>query len=167
MGRMQKKNRKKKKRNRKVILLFIIVAILGGSFGGFGYSILDKIESRKISQSDEELGISGDNKNDTVVNIALFGVDSRDTEGMSGRSDTVVIASIDKKHDKIKLTSLMRDTYLDIPNKGMDKLTHAYAYGGPELAIKTINQNFDMNIRDYATVDFFGLEAIIDALGGV
>src|SRR5699024_2790536 len=104
---------------------------------------------------------------DKVVNIALFGVDSRDTGGMSGRSDTVMIASLDKKHDKIKLTSLMRDTYLDIPNKGMDKLTHAYAHGGPELAIKTINQNFDMNIRDYATVDFFGLEAIIDALGGV
>lgn len=61
----------------------------------------------------------------------------------------------------------MRDTYLEIPGKGMNKLTHAYAYGGPELAIQTINQNFDMNIRDFISVDFYGLEAIIDTLGGI
>lgn len=167
MSRMQKKNRKKKKRNRKVILLFTIVALLGGTFGACGYSILDKIENKEIAKSDEELGIVENNKSDKVINIALFGVDSRDTEGSGGRSDTIMIASLDKEHDKIKLTSLMRDTYIEIPGRGMDKLTHAYAYGGPELAIKTINQNFDMNIRDYATVDFFGLESIIDALGGV
>ncbi len=162
---MSKKGKKKKK-SKKIIFLFIIVAILGGTFGAYGYSILDKIKNTQITKSDEELGIVEDNKNDNVVNIALFGVDRRE-DSDTPRSDTIMIASIDKEHDKIKLTSLMRDTYIEIPGKGMGKLTHAYAYGGPELTIQTINQNFDMNIRDFVTVDFYGLEAIVDTLGGV
>src|SRR5699024_284569 len=64
-------------------------------------------------------------------------------------------------------TSLLRDTYVDIPNHGMDKLGHAHAYGGPELAIKTINQNFNMDIRDFAAVDFESFSKIIDIQGGI
>lgn len=159
--------RRKKKKSRKILILFIIIAILGFSCGAYGFSLLDKIQNTKISQSDEELGIDEDNtKSNKVINIALFGVDKRNTSER-GRSDTIMIASIDKEFKKIKLTSIMRDTYVDIPGRGMDKINHAYAYGGPELAIKTINQNFDMNIRDFVTVDFFGLEKIIDVIGGV
>ncbi|WP_213818716.1 LCP family protein [Garciella nitratireducens] len=163
---MSRKNRKRKKKNKKITILFIIVALLGGTFGAYGYSILDKIKNTEITKDDESLGIIQNNKNNKITNIVLFGVDRRESSD-TPRSDTVMIASIDKKHNKIKLTSLMRDTYLEIPGKGMNKLTHAYAYGGPELAIQTINQNFDMNIRDFVSVDFYGLEAIIDTLGGI
>lgn len=86
---------------------------------------------------------------------------------INSRSDTIMILSIDKQHDKLKLTSIMRDTYISVDGHGMTKITHAYAYGGPQLAVKTINQNFNMNIKDYVTVDFFGLEKIIDSIGGV
>jgi LCP family protein required for cell wall assembly len=78
-----------------------------------------------------------------------------------------LIATVDKKHKKIKLSSIMRDTYVKIDGHGMDKITHAYSFGGPQLAIKTINENFNMNIRDFVQVDFFGLQAIIDAMGGI
>lgn len=61
----------------------------------------------------------------------------------------------------------MRDSYVDIEGHGKTKLNHAYAYGGPELAIKTINSNFKLNIRDFVAVDFYGLENIIDTVGGV
>ncbi|MFY9286795.1 MAG: LCP family protein, partial [Tissierellaceae bacterium] len=104
-------------------------------------------------------------KNDNIINIALFGVDKRGAG--TGRSDSIMIATLDKEHGKIKLTSLLRDLYVEIPGRGMDKLNHAYAYGGPELTIKTINHNFNMNIRDFATVDFDSFEKIIDILGGI
>jgi LCP family protein required for cell wall assembly len=159
--------KRKKKKSRKILFLFIIVGLIGFAFGAYGFNLLDKIDNTKITQSDEELGISEENaKSDKVINIALFGLDRRETSGNT-RSDTIMIASLDKEFNKIKLTSIMRDSYVEIPGRGMDKINHAYAFGGPELAIKTINQNFDMNIRDFVTVDFYGLEEIIDAMGGV
>lgn len=159
--------KRKKKKGRKVLLLFIIVGLLGFAFGAYGFNLLDKIDNTEIAESDEELGISEENaKSNKVVNIALFGLDRRETSGNT-RSDTIMIASLDKEFNKIKLTSIMRDSYVEIPERGMDKINHAYAFGGPELAIKTINHNFDMNIRDFVTVDFYGLEKIIDAMGGV
>ncbi|MDV3427842.1 MAG: LCP family protein, partial [Bacillota bacterium] len=98
----------------------------------------------------------------------LSGVDSRESGMDKGsRSDSIMILSIDKEHNKLKLTSLMRDLYVSVDGHGKTKITHAYAYGGPQLAVKTINENFGMNIKDYATVDFFGLEKIINSVGGV
>jgi len=101
-----------------------------------------------------------------IINIALFGVDRRDVDEAS-RSDAIMVLSIDLVHKKIKMSSVMRDTYVEIKNHGDTKINHAYAYGGPQLAIRTLNENFDLNIRDYVTVDFFKLEKIIDTIGGV
>ena len=78
-----------------------------------------------------------------------------------------MILSIDEKNKKIKMSSIMRDTYVKIKGHGETKINHAYAYGGPQLAIRTLNENFDLDIRNYVTVDFFNLEKIIDAIGGV
>lgn len=105
-------------------------------------------------------------KINNVINIALFGIDSRNTS-KQGRSDSMIIATIDFEHKKVKLSSLMRDMYVSIDGHGKTKLNHSYAYGGPQLTIKTINQNFGTDIRDYVTVDFFTLEKIIDIVGGV
>lgn len=116
----------------------------------------------------EELKLKNNFNSDEIVNIALFGIDSRNKNSSSNsRSDSIMIVSIDKKHNKIKLSSILRDTYANISGRGYDKINHAYAFGGPELAIKTINQNFGLDITDFVTVDFFGLEKIIDTLGGV
>ena len=100
------------------------------------------------------------------INLALFAVDRRD-KNQEGNSDVIMIITIDQVTKKIKMSSIMRDTYVNIEGKGMDKINAAFALGGPQLAIKTINQNFDMDIQDYINVDFFGTAKMIDALGGV
>jgi LCP family protein required for cell wall assembly len=106
------------------------------------------------------------NMTDPPVNIALFAVDKRTAED-AGNSDVIMIISIDQTTGKIKMSSIMRDTYVKIDGKGMDKINAAYATGGPQLAIKTINQNFDMDIKDYMNVDFYSAAKIVDALDGV
>lgn len=102
---------------------------------------------------------------DHVRNIALFGIDQE--RGSVGRSDALMILSIDKTNNKIKLTSLDRDSLVAIDGHGEEKLTHAWAYGHGKLAVKTLNQNFGMNITDYAYVNFTEFITAIDYLGGV
>lgn len=100
-----------------------------------------------------------------VMNIALFGIDQE--SGSAGRSDAIMILSIDKDHNKIKLTSLARDSLVAIDGHGEEKLTHAWAYGHAKLALKTINQNYGMNITEYAYLNFNEFVNAIDYLGGV
>src|SRR5699024_10644915 len=121
-----------------------------------------------ITKDRGDLGISEElDKNSNIVNIALFGIDTREDEYGAARADTIMIGTLDKEHKKLKLTSIMRDTYVEIPGRRLDKINHAHAYEGPELTIKTINQNCDMNITEYVTVNFTALEKIVDAVGGV
>lgn len=163
------------KRSKKIVLSAVaIIAIVG--VGAFSYTFfqLSKVSTIKISKTNEDLGIKPDvidkeeeeEVDNETINIALFGVDRR-TKNEVSRSDSMMILSIDKKHKKIKMSSIMRDTYVQIKGHGETKINHAYAYGGPQLAIRTLNENFDLDIRDYATVDFSNLEKIIDAMDGV
>ena len=99
-------------------------------------------------------------------NIVIFGVDDR-TDSFSGRSDSIILVSLNKKTSEVKLCSIYRDTYLKLTGRTLDKITHAYAYGGPELAISTLNQNLDLNITEFATVNFDSTQKIIDAVGGI
>ena len=102
------------------------------------------------------------------TNIALFGVDSRENDlTKNTRSDSIIIASINKRSKKVKLVSIYRDTYVYIPEHGYTKLNHAYAYGCPKLAVETINRNFDMNITDFVTVNFSAVTDAVDALSGI
>ena len=103
---------------------------------------------------------------DDVTNIAFFGLDAR-KKGQNTRSDVIMVLSIDRKNNKIKVSSIMRDLYVNIPGKGKNKINAAYAFGGAPLAVKTLNTLFDLNIRNYVTVDFFGMEKLIDKIGGV
>lgn len=102
----------------------------------------------------------------SITNIALFGVDTRDVD-IGTRSDSMMILTVDNKRHKLKLTSLMRDSLVAIEGHKRDKLCHAYAYGGPELAIRTINQNFGTDIAEYITVDFGQMKELIDQIGGI
>lgn len=167
-GAINMKKKKTKKKNVFIIIICIIIAIFVGAYL-YGTYLFSKISKKKLPKSNEELGIKEipDRKNDNdIVNIAFFGLDRRNPNE-SSRSDSIMIISIDPKREKVKVTSVMRDTYVSIPGYEDTRINHAYAYAGPLLAIKTINSNFDMDIRNYATVDFFGLEKLIDKVGGV
>ena len=100
-----------------------------------------------------------------VQNIAIFGIDQE--KGSVGRSDAIMILSIDRVNNKIKMITLDRDSLVAIDGHGEEKLTHAWAYGHGKLAVKTLNQNFGMNITDYTYVNFSEFVDAIDYLGGV
>lgn len=164
--------RSKNKIFKKVLIIFLIIIICALSLGsGYAYYQLGRMKHNRISKKDDDLGIvndgSKDDEKDKVINIALFGVDSGGKGRNVSHSDAIMILSIDEIHKKIKVSSLLRDSYVDIEGHGKTKINHSYVYGGPELAIKTLNQNFGLDIRDYVTVDFIGLSTIIDTLDGV
>lgn len=117
----------------------------------------------------DDLGFDGviDKK---IINVALFGIDTRDEKSFKGHSDSIMILSLNTETKKVKIISLMRDTLVPIERDGKTqykKLTDAYYLGGPELAIKTINQCFGLDISEYATVNFYGMADIIEAVGGI
>ncbi len=162
---------KKKSKAFKIISTIILVSLLflGGVFG-YIYSRIKNVKKVDLVKDPVQLSVNEEadrkSKLKGITNIAFFGIDTRE-EGGTGRSDSIMIVTLDGKNNKIKVSSIMRDTYVDIEGHGKTKLNHAYAYGGPALAIKTLNKNFDLNIKDFATVDFFELASIIDDLGGV
>ena len=153
-----KKNKSKSKKILLWIISIILVGVLGVVIGAFVYtkSLLNKMEKVEINK--EEVGITEAVKENLsiyenkVINIALLGIDAGE-DGM-GRSDSIMIATIDTNNKKLKLTSIMRDSYVNIDGHGLDKLNHAYAFGKAQLAIKTLNENFDLNIEDYVTVEY-------------
>jgi LCP family protein required for cell wall assembly len=102
-----------------------------------------------------------------VLNILLIGTDNRADTTVGGRSDSMIILSINQKSKKIVMTSLMRDTYLPIPDHGSNRINAAYSFGGVGLLLQTIQNNFDIKINNYVTVDFYSFIDIIDKLGGV
>ena len=157
------KNKRKGKRILFWIAIFLLFMIGVGCFTAS--FMLSGINRGEEELNEENLSIN-EELSDKVINVAVFGVDSRNDD-VEGRSDAMMIVSVDVKHDKIKAVSLMRDSLVTIPGYGKKKLNSAYALGGEELAIKTINHNFDMNITDYVALNFNQLAGIVDALGGV
>ena len=155
-----------------VWILAIVLVIILGAVGGvyfYGNHLFNKLEKVEIDKDNigitEEVEEKLSQYSNRIINIALFGVDAVD--GGAGRSDSIMIATVDTVHKKLKLTSIMRDSYVAIDGHGNDKINHAYAFGGPQLAIKTLNENFDLNIEDFASVNFETLPKIIDKIGGI
>lgn len=149
-----------------IILLILIIIIAGIGIGGYSYIVskLDKMQQVQINV--DELNVNEEIKG--YRNIALFGVDSRDSNlGKGNRSDCIIIASINEKTKDVRLLSVYRDTYVQIEGHGLDKITHAYSYGEAPLAIKTLNTNLDLNITEFVTVNFDLVAEAVDALGGV
>lgn len=144
------------------IIILIIVLVLIFLLG----ILIKKTNENYEKENANKTNISENIDSNKTVNIALFGLDRRH-ENESSRSDSIMIANIDFKNRTINLVSLLRDTLVDIKGHGEDKLNHAYAYGGPELAIETINSNFDLNLDKYVSVDFYSLAKVVDIVGGV
>lgn len=148
-----------------MILITILLTI-----AGFGVmEIVNSFRYNKVKLNYEDLGISAElamDAPDGITNIALFGIDARN-DSFRGLSDSIMIVSVDAVHNNIKLISVMRDSLVEVEGYGYQKINAAYNLGGATLAIKTLNQTFDLNISDYATVDFVGMVDIIELLGGI
>lgn len=152
-------------------IFFIILLILLGLALGVGYAFLNyKLGNMNHINIDENAisinsGIAEELKG--YRNIALFGLDTKEDSFENSRSDSIIIISINSKTNDIRLTSIYRDTYVEIDGYGLDKITHAYAYGGPELALSTINKNLDLNITEFVTVNFETVKTVVDTIGGI
>lgn len=152
------------------IFLILIIVIAAGIGIGLWYvkDKLNKVNYVEIPQDQIEINDEVEEKMPEVKTIAIFGVDSRDDEmAKDTRSDCIMLATIDEAKKEVHLTSVYRDTYLQITGRGLDKVTHAYAYGGPALAMSTLNTNLDLNIKQFVTVNFTSVVDIVDAVGGV
>ncbi len=143
-------------------IVLVIAILLGWFFSYFKYNY------NSITTDPDELGFTNV-KEKGVINVALFGVDSRDETVFKGNTDSIMILSLNTNTKKVKIFSIMRDTLVPMEYEGRSyfaKINSAYAKG-PEHAIKTINQAFDLDISEYATVNFYGMTDIIDAVGGI
>ncbi len=148
----------------------LLLSLIGGCYAGKMTSTLDLMNRDTGNKlSDVDLGDIQVTTDNDIVNILLVGSDTRSELGKEkyGRSDTVMIATIDNKHNCLKLTSLMRDMNVEIPGYGKHKFNAAFSYGGPELLYKTIATNFGISLDGYAEVDFEAFKDIVDEVGGV
>ena len=143
-----------------VLVLAIAVGVISRVFD-YNYN--------NITTNPDDLGFESviDKK---ITNVALFGIDSRQVDSFTGLSDSIMILSLNAETKKVKVISVMRDSLVPITNNGKTvygKINSAYSKGGPELAIKTLNTIFGLDISEYATVNFYGMADIIDAVGGI
>lgn len=150
-----------------LVLIIILVLIIGSTFW-FVNSKLSKMQKVDIDENNLNVSAQAEEQLADYRNIAIFGIDSReDTYSKGNRSDCIIIASINNKTKEVKLVSVYRDTYVQIEGHGLDKITHAYSYGGAPLAIKTLNTNLDLNIKEFVTVNFDAVKEIVDDIGGI
>lgn len=152
------------------LLLLLVIFIVSLIFAINHY--MSKIERVEIDRNVvTETGKEPAKEDKDVITIALFGADFSQNEAygnLYGASDSTMILGIDKKNNRLKLFSLMRDMYLDLPDgSGKQNLNYTMAYGGPELILKTINYNFNLTVDKFIYVSLHTLPQIIDRLGGV
>ena len=148
--------------------VLLVLAILTATLLGF---VIDVLKNYNHNEIDDPDIMQIQPIDDQIMNIALFGIDSR-SQNFSGLSDSIMILSINTGTGDIKLISVMRDSFVKMPDYNgksykPNKINSAYSRGGPSYAIKTLNQNFGLDIKEYATVNFFGMAEIIDAAGGI
>ena len=170
----KKRITKKQQQKRKLIIFGIEVLCLLLLLGVlYVWSIISKMEV-DTDFDNSEAGINEDIAEETLetlegyTNIALFGLDNR-TQGKydRGLSDVIMIASINNKTKEVRLVSVYRDTYLSIGDGKFNKANTAYAKGGAKQAVQMLNANLDLNIKEYACVDWAAVTEAVDALGGV
>lgn len=179
----QAKKRKKKKRKlkggTKVAIVILSIVLVVAALGGIGYGIYRSYYNKmnvEESYIRTELGrgmrriLEGDSGTlmwaEHVYNVLLVGQDTR-IEGEQGKSDSMIVVSINEHTEEIVMTSIMRDSWVYIPGYGAERINMSYKLGGAELLMETIEMNFNVRIDNYVVVDFFAFMDIVDALGGV
>lgn len=164
----KRKNPSRKKRHpfrAFLITVLVLCLVVLGTALGVSYYMTQKAYSLMTYEEAGELG-KETVTSDGVTNILLIGNDSR-LNGEDGRSDAMILVSISKKTGKVLMTSVLRDVYVEIPGYGSNRLNAAYAYGGAELLMKTIEKNFDIPVNRYVLVNFEAFANVVDAVGGV
>lgn len=164
--------RRKKKKNKVILFAVEIIVLVALLIGLLVYSKLNKVESGTGNIDKDEVNIELDSQTaealEGFTNIALFGLDNRQTGNYDGgNSDTIMIASIDNDTKQVKLISVYRDTFLNVKDDTYAKINSAYAYGGPKNAIAALNKNLNLDIVDYVAVDFGAVVEAIDLLDGI
>lgn len=162
-----KKRRKVKKRWTPLKIMLLIALVLIVSVGGFiGYTYYQVDQTVKKIQS--PVKNTGDKvvEEQKPVSVLLLGVDQR--PGERGRSDSIMVMTLNPTRNESRLISIPRDTKVDIVGKGTnDKINHAYSFGGPEMAIKTVEKFLNIPINYYAEINMEGFTSLVDAVGGV
>ena len=165
ISKAERKKRIRKRRKKRAVLLLAELLILGVlCVVAYGMLKMDKLNINFLDQNKlEAYHDTGD-----YTNIALFGVDSREGQLEGGtQSDSIIIASISNETNDVKLVSVYRDTLLQQADGTYEKANSAYNTGGPQDAVSLLNRNFDLDIKNYVSVDFAALVEVIDLLGGV
>lgn len=176
---------KKKKVLKIILIILLIIVLLALLIVGSGYMFLkkklNKINYVSINEDNLEILPEVDDKLSNYRNILFFGTDNRDLhfeeidEEGKGRSDCIMIASINKTTGDIKITSVYRDMLVDLDSYEYQKdgfgtlgnLNWAYQLGGAENSMATINKNFDLNIKEFVSVNFLSVATLIDLLDGI
>ena len=164
----------------KITVIVLIMVILGVAYAAVSlYAKTEKVVTEHLKKFDyidiskEDLDIDPEAAENLkgYKNIVLLGVDTRKGEKDNEcRSDAIVIVTINKKTNEVNLTSVARDSYLDLEEEGyhtLDKVTHAHAYGGPVNTIRALNRNLDLNIDAYMRVNWVSVAKVIDEIGGI
>lgn len=144
------------------ILIGLIVTICLSGFGYVYFKLNKMYVKDEAVKSTEEQGTMVEG----ITNILLVGTDGEYVE-KGNRSDGMMVVTIDSKNKDIRISSIARDTYVDIPGYSTEKLTHAYAYEGIDLLREVFKVNFNLNIDKYIAVNFVSFMDIMDELGGV
>ena len=162
------KSKKKKSHTAKILtrIIIILLILFLVIFGIYSCTAISLIRKMNHVDTGSRNHVAGALSADHVTSVLIIGTDGRDIND-SGRSDTIILVSLNSKTDKITLTSFMRDSYVEIPGYGSDKLNHSYAYGGAELLMDTIELNFNVRIDDYVKINFGSFTSILDAVGGI
>lgn len=167
----QGRHRIRKKRKRRIFAtIALILLILIVSIGAYAYytfkSTIDDVHVSLDREKSEKRVESVSLEEKTPISILLLGVDER--EGDSGRSDTMILVTLNPNKDKMLMFNIPRDTRMEIVGKGKyDKINHAYAYGGAEMSIESVEKFLDVPIDYFVTVNMEALSGIVDALGGI
>ncbi|MGS0664625.1 LCP family protein [Staphylococcus arlettae] len=167
------KNEKKSVTKKIVITIIVILAILivlAAAFIFYKLTVLNSSINNPLDRKHSELR-NKPLKKDESISIALFGIDSdevRASENGGQRSDSIVLLSINPKDKKTEMISVPRDTHAKIVGKGTEeKINHAYAYGGPDMSVKSVEKLMDVPIDHYAAINMDGVSTLIDELNGV
>lgn len=147
------------------IILLAIIAFTVGYF--FINNKLDKMNYVDLPTNEIEVNTGVEENLEEYRTIALFGLDTRTDSLENSRSDCIMLVTINNNTKDVKLTSVYRDTYLDVDGHGLDKVTHAYIYGNAKLAINTLNKNLDLNVKEFVTVNFETVRTVVNQIGGV
>ncbi|WP_051350712.1 LCP family protein [Caloramator sp. ALD01] len=149
-------------------ILIPLIVLIGLTLGVF-YYINDTIHvptPKDFFSSEEERQKFEYEEEKGFINILLIGIDARE-KGEAARTDSIILATLDTNNKTIKLTSFMRDMYVPIPGYRPHKINAAFTLGGPELLMKTLYEDFQVNVQYYICIDFNAFQDVIDTLGGV